>query len=115
MLGTTDPPREPTKAPPDGGVHVRSYLLSLVITIPVLFLAGLVSLRHEWPALLAVLRQPHSLAWLAASGLLSAVNWLVFIYAVATGHVLEAQPARAARGVAELGVHVDEVLVLQAR
>jgi chloramphenicol-sensitive protein RarD len=56
----------------------------------VLFLAGLVSLRHEWSALFAVLRQPHSLAWLAASGVLIAINWLVFIYAVTTGHVLEA-------------------------
>jgi len=55
----------------------------------VLFLAALVSLRHEWPPLLAVLRRPRSLLLLAVSGGLIAVNWLVFIHAVTTGHVLE--------------------------
>lgn len=55
----------------------------------VILLAGLVSARHEWPQLGIVWRQKRQLLLLAVSGLLIAVNWLVFIHAVTTGQVLE--------------------------
>lgn len=38
---------------------------------------------------LAVLKTPRTLAWLGASALLIAANWLLFIWAVANGHALE--------------------------
>jgi len=55
----------------------------------VLLLSTLVSLRGEWSQLWSVLRDRRSLLLLTASGVLIAVNWLVFIYAVTNGHVLE--------------------------
>src|SRR5262245_17208892 len=55
----------------------------------VILLAAIVSVRREWKALLALLSRRH-VVLLVASGVLIAVNWLVFIYAVTTGHVLEA-------------------------
>ena len=70
--------------------HVSPWIIvchRVAWTVP--FLALLISLRREWPALRAVLRQPRSLGLLAASGVLIAVNWLVFIYSVTTGQVLE--------------------------
>jgi chloramphenicol-sensitive protein RarD len=42
------------------------------------------------PAVLAALRDPKTLAMMALSGALLAVNWGVFIAAVATGHILDA-------------------------
>jgi len=55
-----------------------------------IFLALLISIRREWSQVLPVVRQPRSLLLLTAGGVLIAVNWLVFVYAVVTGHVLEA-------------------------
>jgi chloramphenicol-sensitive protein RarD len=43
---------------------------------------------HDWLA--RVRRQPGALARLSAAGLLVATNWLVYIWAVTHGHVLEA-------------------------
>ena len=53
------------------------------------FLAAIVSLRREWTLILPVVRQPKNLLLLAAGGVLIAINWLVFVYAVVTGRVLE--------------------------
>src|SRR5688572_12868447 len=39
---------------------------------------------------LAVLRQPRTLAWLLLSSVLVATNWVVFIWAVTSGRLLEA-------------------------
>jgi chloramphenicol-sensitive protein RarD len=74
--------------------HALSHVSSWVIVChrvlwSVIFLAGLISLRREWPALTAGALRPRALIWLALSGVLIAVNWLVFIYAVTTGRVLE--------------------------
>lgn len=55
-----------------------------------IFLALVISIRREWSLVLPVVRQPRSLLLLALGGVLIAVNWLVFVYAVVTGHVLEA-------------------------
>jgi chloramphenicol-sensitive protein RarD len=53
------------------------------------FLGVLITVRREWPAVIAATLRPRTLLWLAVSGLLIAVNWLVFIYAVTTGRVLD--------------------------
>jgi chloramphenicol-sensitive protein RarD len=74
--------------------HALSHVSSWVIVChrvlwSAIFLAGLIFFRREWPALAAVALRPRALLWLALSGVLIAVNWLVFIYAVTTGRVLE--------------------------
>lgn len=52
-------------------------------------LALLLALRRlQWIAMLR--RQPRVLAWFAASSVLVAVNWLVYIWAVNTGRVVDA-------------------------
>jgi chloramphenicol-sensitive protein RarD len=50
----------------------------------------LVSLIGRWPAIRAALANPRTVATLVATSILIAVNWLVYVYAVVNGHVLEA-------------------------
>lgn len=56
----------------------------------VLFLAGLASLWKRWSAIRTAFASPRVLMLLVATAALIAVNWLVYIYAVVSGHVLEA-------------------------
>jgi len=53
------------------------------------FLAALVGLRKRWPAIRAALGTGRVLTTLVVTTLLIGINWLVFIYAVVSGHVLE--------------------------
>jgi chloramphenicol-sensitive protein RarD len=46
-------------------------------------------LARQGPQALAVLRNPRTLAWLLLSSLLIAINWVVFIWAVTSGRLLE--------------------------
>lgn len=55
--------------------------------VPTAFL--FVLLARQTPQLLQVLRQPRVMAWLALSAAIIALNWLVFIWAVNNGRVLE--------------------------
>lgn len=55
-----------------------------------LFIALVVSVRLEWKSIWPVLRSRRSLLLLSAGALLIALNWLLFIYAVATEQLLEA-------------------------
>jgi chloramphenicol-sensitive protein RarD len=55
--------------------------------VPTAFL--FVVMARQTPQLLKVLRQPRVMAWLALSAAIIAVNWLVFIWAVNNGRVLE--------------------------
>lgn len=54
-----------------------------------IFLLGLVLLRRQGRHLLALCQQPHILLQMTATTLLISVNWLVFIYAVSEGYVLQ--------------------------
>jgi len=68
-----------------GAVQIVAHrvLWSALLLIPlIVFTGGL-------PRLLAVLRSPSSLGWLALSGTLIGCNWLLFIYGVMAGRVLE--------------------------
>ena len=56
----------------------------------VLFLAVVVSARAEWKPIRAVLGSRRNLLLLSAGAVLIALNWLIFIYAVTTGQVLQA-------------------------
>lgn len=51
--------------------------------------AVFVWLARQGPQAMAVLRQPKTLAWLFLSSLLIATNWVVFIWAVTSGRLLE--------------------------
>jgi chloramphenicol-sensitive protein RarD len=55
-----------------------------------LFIGLIVSVRGEWPALLPVVSRRRNLFLLCAGAVLIALNWLLFIYAVATHQLLQA-------------------------
>jgi len=55
----------------------------------VLFLALVVSVRGEWKAIRPILRSRRNVLFLTAGGVLIALNWLLFIYAVGSHQVVE--------------------------
>src|SRR5262249_43774712 len=55
-----------------------------------LFMALVVTTRSEWKLVLPAVQKRRSLLLLTAGAVLIALNWLVFIYAVATKQLLEA-------------------------
>ena len=52
-------------------------------------LAGVLSFRHDWGWLRAFVRQPKKLMLYACSTSMLTLNWLVYIWAVNTGHILD--------------------------
>jgi chloramphenicol-sensitive protein RarD len=52
-------------------------------------LAGLATLLSRWPGIRKVFRTPRLAGILAVTTVLIGINWLVYIYAVVSGHVLE--------------------------
>ena len=54
-----------------------------------LFLAVIIGVRGRWRALKAGLANPRALRIMVATAILIAINWLVYIWAVINGHVLE--------------------------
>ncbi|MDL2357104.1 MAG: EamA family transporter RarD [Pseudomonadota bacterium] len=71
-------------AVPPGQILAHRVLWSL------LFLAIVLTVRRQWAWLPAVLRQPRVIASFVASAVLLSANWLVYIWAVNNGHVIEA-------------------------
>ena len=55
-----------------------------------LFLIPLVLIRKKWPAFAATLKDKRTLLILLASALLVSCNWLIYIWAVNAGHLLQA-------------------------
>jgi chloramphenicol-sensitive protein RarD len=55
-----------------------------------LFLAIVLSVRSQWKWLTGMTRQPRVVASFAVSALLLSGNWLLYIWAVNNGHVIEA-------------------------
>jgi chloramphenicol-sensitive protein RarD len=60
----------------------------IVFTVPVCL--AIVSLRRQWPDVIAALRNPKALAALLASAVLIGGNWLIYVFAIQSGHVLAA-------------------------
>jgi chloramphenicol-sensitive protein RarD len=56
----------------------------------VLFMSLIVSFRAEWKAIWPVVHNRRNLVLLSSGALLIAVNWLTFILAISTGHLLQA-------------------------
>ena len=67
-----------------------SQILAHRVLWSLLFLAIVLSMRRQWQWLPAVLRQPRVIASFVASAFLLSANWLVYIWAVNNGHVIEA-------------------------
>jgi chloramphenicol-sensitive protein RarD len=55
-----------------------------------LFLVIVLSLRRQWKWLPTILRRPRVVGSFVASALLLSANWLVYIWSVHNGHVIEA-------------------------
>jgi chloramphenicol-sensitive protein RarD len=56
----------------------------------VLFLVVVVSVRGEWGSILPILRNRRNMVLLSAGAVLIALNWLLFIYSIASKQVLQA-------------------------
>ena len=70
--------------------HVApSEIVAHRILWSLIFLGAVVTLWRRWPALGAALKTPKVLLTLTATALLIGTNWLVYIWAVLNGHVLE--------------------------
>lgn len=54
-----------------------------------IFVASLIILRQEWPKLRESLRKPRLLLVYILSALLLATNWLVYIYGINSGQIVE--------------------------
>src|SRR5690349_3498070 len=55
-----------------------------------LLLGGLITLQRAWPAIRAALGDPRTIRLLLATSGLIGVNWLLYVYAVNSGHILAA-------------------------
>jgi chloramphenicol-sensitive protein RarD len=74
---------KPLASVPPTEIVAHRILWSLI------FLGVLATLWRRWPAIRAALATPKVLITLVVTALLIAVNWLVYIYAIVSGHVLE--------------------------
>jgi chloramphenicol-sensitive protein RarD len=71
---------------PAGAVEVVAWrvLLSLV------FCAVLLTITRGWPALTAILRDRRTMLTMGAAGVFILINWVVYVFAALSGHVVEA-------------------------
>jgi len=60
------------------------------IVLSLVFCALLLTVTRGWPALIAILRDRRTTLILGGAGALILVNWLVYVYATLTDHVVEA-------------------------
>ena len=71
---------------PAGGLEIVAHR----VVWSLLFVALLLTVRRDWAMVATTVTDRRSLLVLAAAALLIAVNWLVYVYAVNSGHVVEA-------------------------
>jgi chloramphenicol-sensitive protein RarD len=60
------------------------------IVLSLVFCVLLITVTRGWPPLVALVRDRRATLMLGGAGLLIVVNWLTFIYATLSGHVVEA-------------------------
>jgi chloramphenicol-sensitive protein RarD len=60
------------------------------IVLSLVFCCLLITVTRSWPALAAILRNRRTTLILGLAGALILVNWLVYVYATLSGHVVEA-------------------------
>jgi chloramphenicol-sensitive protein RarD len=71
---------------PSGAIEIVSWR----IVFSLVFCAALLTLTRGWPRLLAILRDRTTVLTLAVAAVLILVNWLVYVFASVSGHVVEA-------------------------
>jgi len=71
---------------PAGGLEIVAHRVAWSL----LFIALLLSVRRGWSQVRSTVADRRALLVLAAAAVLIAVNWLVYVYAVNSGHVVEA-------------------------
>jgi chloramphenicol-sensitive protein RarD len=71
---------------PAGGLEIVAHRVAWSL----LFVALLLTVRRGWPQVRATIADRRALLVLAAAAVLIAVNWLVYVFAVNSGHVVEA-------------------------
>jgi chloramphenicol-sensitive protein RarD len=71
---------------PAGGLEIVAHRIAWSL----LFIALLLTVRRGWPQVRTTIADPRALLVLAVAALLIAVNWLVYVHAVNSGHVVEA-------------------------
>lgn len=64
-------------------------ILALRVVFSVVFCAFLLTVMRDWRSLVEICRSGRTLGWLALAAVLISCNWLVFIHATTSGHVLE--------------------------
>ena len=69
---------------PAGEVLVHRILWAVPFGLPI------VLARRQWPEVVAALRDPRKLGWLALSATFIALNWVAYIWAVQNGRIFEA-------------------------
>lgn len=72
-----------------GGIHALELIAHRHVW-SLVFVGAVISAGGGWGELSAALRSRRALGWHAASGVLLTVNWLVFVWGVNHGFVLEA-------------------------
>ena len=68
-------------------------VLGYRILFSLVFIGAYLLCSRRWPEAMGVLRSRREMAWLTASGVVIAVNWGSFIWAVNSGHVLDSSLA----------------------
>ena len=71
------------------GIVAAPEILANRILWSLLLLLGIIAATRRWAPVAALLRAPRTLAVLALTALLIGINWLVYIWAVNAGFVLE--------------------------
>jgi chloramphenicol-sensitive protein RarD len=71
---------------PAGAVEIVAWR----IVLSLVFCALLITVTRGWPRFLALLRDRRTTLILGAAGVLIVVNWVTFVFATVTGHVVEA-------------------------
>lgn len=72
-----------------GGIAALEVVMHRTVW-SLVFLLGVLLVRRQWAWLPALLKQPRILAVFSLSALLLSANWLMYVWAVQNGHVLDA-------------------------
>lgn len=71
---------------PAGAIEIVAWR----IVLSLVFCALVITVTRSWPKLLSILRDRSTLLTLALAGAFIVVNWLVYVFASVSGHVVEA-------------------------
>lgn len=70
---------------PAGAIEIVAWQ----IIFSLVFCVALITFTRSWQKLIAIVRQPRLLVLLGVAGTLIVVNWLVYVFATLSGHIVE--------------------------